>query len=152
MSDLKDFSFDNVEDLAPQGNPPTGVYEVTLNMAVEPAKEDAAAQLRLNFAITAIRSQSPDADTASEAVVGQEFAAWLSLDTKIGEGKTASRAAGTKRILQPLLGLFSVSNPLELCQAINDTPLVLHAKWSKPVISAGKPPKRFFNLEKLELL
>jgi hypothetical protein len=150
MSSLLDFSFDDVADLAPQGNPPTGTYECKVVMALDPAKNDKAPQVRLNWTISGIHSQSPSADSAPEAVEGQTFTTWHGLDMVSKSGSDATPAMITRRLLMPLIGKYGVSKAVDLAPLVDDE-VVVAVKWSKPISSAGKEPKRFFNVESITL-
>lgn len=148
---LADFTFDSVEDLAPQGSPPTGKYSCSVAMSIDPAKNDKAPQVRLNWTINSIASQSPTSDTAAAAVETQEFTTWHSLDTLVKEGKTTSQAMVTKRLLMPFFGKYGTKNIVELASSVDDEAEVT-IKWGSPVASAGKEPKRFMNVEAITLL
>ena len=147
---IPDFSFESVADLAPQGSPPTGKYNCAVTMAIDAGKDGKPPQVRLNWTIAAISTQSPEADTAAAAVEGQEFTTWHSLDNAIGEGKTTSPAMVTKRLLMPFIGKYGTAKPTELAAVVDDEAVVT-IKWSKPIELAGKPPKRFMNVESIVL-
>lgn len=112
IDDLLNASMDDLEDLPPQGVPPSGHYNLTVTFAVEKIGDDEKDVVTASYVVDAI-NELKDEDERSEVAVGQQFKEFFHLTKKNGEKNTFG--IGTlKQRLAPHAERFGTKNIGEL--------------------------------------
>lgn len=128
IDELLNATMDDLDDLPPQGVPPSGHYNLTVSFSIEEIGQDKDKKkvVAAKYIVDAI-NELKDEEERGEAAVGQQFTEFFHLKKKNGEKNTFG--IGTlKQRLAPHAERFGTSNIGELVNQVKQVAITASVK------------------------
>jgi hypothetical protein len=114
---LLDASMDDIEDLPPQGVPPSGHYNLTVTFGIKEIGDEGKEVIAATYVVDAI-NELKDPEDAAEVALKQEFVEFFHITKKDG---TANKwgIGKLKQRLNPYVERLNTKNVRELVNGVN---------------------------------
>lgn len=121
IDELLNASMDDLDDLPPQGVPPSGHYNLTVSFSVEEMGADKRKVPTASYVVDSI-NELKDESEAGEVAVGQTFREPFFVAKKTGEVNTFG-VGSLKQRLAPFAERFGTTNIGELINQVKQVPI-----------------------------